>query len=199
MKIVNSFMKFAIFSNIFEGLIYLHIYIYDRKSESQGIVSEILSEKVRTRRQRRKTINIQMTIISWLIEFIAGIGNLAIYFLYDENDIVALFAMFTIFVNFVVIPGTYILNTEACKRFIIEQGWIVSLSRMCNSTRVSPLQNEDQNLDNHLHDIHRQNPMPQRIPTISGNISSREQGRQRQNINIEMKTISKIEIVNCHD
>jgi len=191
MKIVNSFMKFAIFSNIFEGLIYLHIYIYDRKSESQGIVSEILSEKVRTRRQRRKTINIQMTIISWLIEFIAGIGNLAIYFLYDENAIVALFAMFTIFINFVVIPGTYILNTEACKRFIIEQGWIMSLGRMCNSTRVSPLQNEDQNLDNHLHDIHRQNPMPQRIPTISGNISAREQGRQRQNINIEMKTISQ--------
>ena len=179
MKIVSSFMKFAIFSNIFEGLIYLHIYIYDRKSERQGIVSKTLSEKVRMRRQRRKTINIQMTIISWFIEFIAGIANLAIYFLYKEAVVLALLGLFNIFVNFVVIPGTYILNTEDCKRFIIEQGWIKSLRRMRHSTRVSPSQNEIQKADNQLNDVHCNKPMPQPIPTISGTISARQQKRQR--------------------
>jgi hypothetical protein len=179
MKVVTSFMKFAIFSNIFEGLIYLHIYIYDRKSEAQGVVSRILSETVRIRRQRRKTINIQMTIISWLIEFITGISVLAMYFLYKEAYIVLALAMFNIFVSFVVIPGTYILNTEACKRFVIAHGWCTALRRMCPSTRVIPLQNEYQKSNSHHNDVHRHKPTTQRIPTISGNISDREQGSKR--------------------
>ena len=189
MKVVTSFMKFAIFSNIFEGLIYLHIYIYDRKSEAQGVVSRILSETVRMRRQRRKTINIQMTIISWLIEFITGISVLAMYFLYKEAYIVLALAMFNIFVSFVVIPGTYILNTEACKRFVIAHGWCTALRRMCPSTRVIPLQNEDQKSNSHHNDVHRHKPMTQRIPTISGNISDREQGSKRQKAMFEMKTL----------
>jgi len=201
MIIVNSFMKFAIFSNILEGLIYLHIYFYDRKSENQVVVSDFLSERVRMRRQRRTAINIQMTIISWLIEFITGLTILAMHFLYKEAGIfnkanipkeaiiLICFAMFNIFVNFVMIPGTYILNTDACKQFVIEHGWITALRRRCHSTRVYPLQNEDQNSDNHHNDVHRPKSMPQHIPSISANISARKQGNQRQNTNIEMKTL----------
>jgi len=188
MIIVNSFVKFAIFSNILEGLMYLHIYIYDRKSENQGVVSEILSEKVRMRRQRRTAINIQMTINSWLIEFVTGIAILAMYFLYKEAIILCIFAMFNVFVNFVMIPGTYILNTEACKRFVIEHGWSTALRRMCHSSRVRRLQNEDQNSDNHHDDVQLPRSMPHRIPTISANISARQQGKQQQNDIIEMKT-----------
>ena len=131
MVIVNSLMKFAIFSNILEGLIYLHIYIYDRKSEVQGVISAILSEKVRMRRQRRTAINIQMTLFSWFIEFVTGIVILAMYFLYHEAIMLVPFALFNIFLNFVIIPGIYILNTEACKRFVIEHGWSRALRRMC--------------------------------------------------------------------
>jgi len=189
LKIVTSVIKFAIFSNIFEVLIYLHIFIYDRTSESEGVVSAMLSEKVRIKRQRRKTINIQMTIISWLIEFISGIAILAMYFLFNEANIVTLFAMFNTFVNFVIIPGTYILHTEVFRTFVVAQGWSLSIRRMCHPTRVSPLQDEEQNSDEHHNDVPRPQAMPQPIPTISGNISARQKRTQRQNVIIEMKTL----------
>ena len=186
---MTSVIKFTIFSNIFEGLIYLHIFIYDRKSKSEGVVSAMLSEKVRIKRQRRKTINIQMTIISWLIEFISGIAILAMYFLFKEANIVTLFAMFNTFLNFVIIPGTYILHTEVCRTLVVAQGWSLTIIRMCHPTRVSPLQDEDQNSDEHHNDVPPRQAMPQPIPTISGNISARQNGTQRQNVIIEMKRL----------
>ena len=63
------------------------------------------------------------------------------------------------------------------------------LMKMFHSTRVSPLQDEDNISDNRQNDFQRPNSMPQRIPTISENISARKQKNQRHNSIFEMKTL----------
>ena len=71
-------MKLIIFSNVLEGCIYLHIYIYNRRSENKSTVDACLSEDSKIKRHRTKTINLQMTFISWSIEFVAGLSSLLI-------------------------------------------------------------------------------------------------------------------------
>ena len=60
--------------------------------------------------------------------------------------------------------------------------------KMCPSTRISPLQNEDIISESRQNDVQRPKSMPQRIPTISGNISARKQTNERHNSIFEMKT-----------
>ena len=185
LEILASLTKFVIFSNICEGLIYLHIYHYDKKSECKIVIGSILSRNSQIIRQRRKSVSIQMTIISWFIELIAGITALAVYFVYKKPNYVIL--LFNLVVNFIIIPGTYIVNTDACKHLILAQGWFAPLKRMCNSTRVSPLQNDAENPDKYNDAVSSNSSIADSALTISGNITSRQQRKKHQNVNFEMK------------
>ena len=147
--IAGTAMKLAIFSNVLEGCIYLHIYIYNRRSENKINFDACLSEESKIKRHRTKTINLQMTFISWLLEFVAGLSSLLIlashlsparHFIIDSYGRLLLF-FFPVFLNFIMIPSSYLLNTEICKTFIIAQGWWKWFKNIVSPESTTPPQN----------------------------------------------------------
>ena len=154
-RIACNAMKLAIFSNIFEGCIYLHIYIYNRRSENKINFDACLSEESKIKRHRTKTINLHMAIVSWSIEFVGGLSSLlifaihlspALHFILDSYGRVFLYFL-PLFCNFIMIPTSYLLNTEIRKTFIIAQGWWKWFKNIFSLESTTPSQNagHDQN------------------------------------------------------
>ena len=110
------------FSNTSEGLMYSHIYICAKRSENQGVIAALLSKESQMKRRRQKIVNIQMTIISWSIEFITGLVRLSTYFLGTEASKVLVLILTSIFLNFILIPCLYLLSAEVCKVFVFTRG-----------------------------------------------------------------------------
>ena len=123
-KTLFTVLKVVIFSNVIEGCLYTHIYIINRRSENKGVVNVLMSEESRIKRNRTKTINLQMTVISWSLEFVAGfIVLLQLVDRIKSFEIQIPLAIFTMVFNFIIIPSTYLLNTTFYKAFIVTQGW----------------------------------------------------------------------------
>ena len=144
--IVVVVIKFIILSNILEGFLYVHIFIKNKQAENNGVVNvnALLSEESRIKRNRQKTINIQMTFISWLLEFVAGfVGGLQISVHMDPTIIFFIILIF-VFLNFIMIPSTYLLNTQICKSIILAQGWWKSARTFLCPNRVGSPQNDVQ-------------------------------------------------------
>ena len=78
--------------------------------ENGEALEKLLSEDSRRKRNRNITINIQMTAISWLVEFVAGIIVLvtATFIMNDATS--QILAVTDSFLCFVVIPSSYILK-----------------------------------------------------------------------------------------
>ena len=150
-------MKLAIFSNVLEGCIYAHIYIHNRRNENKGLIDALLSEASRIKRNRKKTINIQMTCISWLLEFVAGlfgilqlmVGWLRLVTELQSATIFLSLILLSVSLNFVVIPSTYLLHTDMCKAFVITQGWWQSFKTLFSLNRVASIQNVDMEDNGH--------------------------------------------------
>ena len=205
-EFVCTAMKVAIFSNILEGCIYAHIFIYCRLSENKDVIDALLSEESRVKRNRTKTINLQMTALSWAIEFVTGLLCMIQLVRFDVQEQIhksatfyAAMSLSTIFLSFIVIPITYLLNTEVCKAVVVARGWWSSFLTLVVPNRAFIERNSVQDVpdarygvndamsQNANHDRNRRsndqshsNPIPQSIPTISGNINAREQKSLRK-------------------
>ena len=71
------------------------------------------------------------------------------------------------FLNFIIIPSSYILNSEELKIAIIESGWFQFFRQLIISNKVEPLQNNDDQQENAPPD-----PQPRPISSVSGNIKA---------------------------
>ena len=204
-ELVCTAMKVTIFSNILEGCIYAHIFV-NYSSENKDVIDALLSEESRIKRHRTKTINLQMTALSWAIEFVTGLLCMIQLVLVDVQEPIhksatfyAAMSLSTIFLSFIVIPFTYLLNTEVCKAVVIARGWWSSFLNLVvpnraligrNSIKNVPNDrsgvndaqspNTMQNQNRRSNDQSHYNYISQPIPTISGNINAREQTSLRQ-------------------
>ena len=125
------------------------------------------------RRRRRYTISIKMTMISWSLELITGGISLVNTLIFGHDDSLEIVTQVLVgvhvFLYFVVIPSSYLLNTEIFKNRIVEQGWTSAIPREKRSSRIAPLVHEDvemKRFNSHKNSI-EQGP----IPTISGNVN----------------------------
>ena len=137
----------------------------------------MLSEESKRKRQRANTINIQMTFISWLLEFFAGLMYITIRFI-KNRVVLNLLGISDIILNFVLIPMTYVLNNDVNKAIIVAHGWVQGFRRLINlgSVVVPEENNEEENPAN-------PDTAPVRIPTTSRNIVERKNRRRRRNNN----------------
>ena len=126
------------------------------------------------RRRRRYTISIKMTITSWFLELVCGAISLVNTLIFGHDDSLEIATQVLvavhIFLYFVVIPGSYLLNTEVFKNRIVEQGWSEAIPRNLRNRRVAPLMKEDAE---RTENTQRNNPSNKNIPipTISGNVN----------------------------
>ena len=142
---------------------YKHFYY---RAENRGFLPVILSEESKRKRHRQYTINIQITFISWALEFTSGIMALIMYFgvVWERNLLIWLLP-FDIGLNFIIIPGSYITNNQTNKALIFSNGWRQALVSFVQSNRVVPAQNENVDRDDVLPNA---NEPP--IPSVSGNV-----------------------------
>ena len=128
----------------------------------------MLSEESIIKRRRRNTIGLQITIISWSLEFLASITLVSKYWIlqsyhnehwnYTQRQLVSnILKVLEALTILILIPSSYLLNSEANKLRIMANGWITMCTkqRIENDERGPPVEHP---------------PMPQPIPSISGNI-----------------------------
>ena len=114
-----------------------------------------------------------MTIISWSLELVTGLISLVniLIFAHDDSLEIAtqILAAVHVFIYFVVIPSSYLLNTEVFKNRIVEQGWGNVIPRDRRNQRVAPLEKEDTEAITNQRNNNSKNNLP--VPTISGNVN----------------------------
>ena len=132
----------------------------------------VLSESSKLKRRRTNKVNLQMTVISWSLEFIAGLVCLGVNFQIENPesspDLISMMVIFDTCLNFIIIPSTYIFNDEVRKRGIIAEGWCMGVRGRMDSNSVGPASNND---SIEIKPIQRPKKVP--IPTISGDICAR--------------------------
>ena len=113
-----------------------------------------------------------MTVISWSLEFIAGLVCLGVNFQIENPesspDLISMMVIFDTCLNFIIIPSTYIFNDEVRKKGIIAEGWCTGVRSRMDSNSVGPASNND---SMKMKPIRRPQKVP--IPTISGDICAR--------------------------
>ena len=143
------------------------------RSENQQFLNAALSDDARIKRGRTRTVNLQMTFISWSLEFISGIITMAFIYIihhgiYDNISKHVLLAL-DICINSIVIPGSYLLNSEVNKSLIVAGGWYRAIRNLLLPARHNQIQPEPPI---------ELNVIPRPIASISGNIDALEQRRR---------------------
>ena len=82
-----------------------------------------------------------MTTISWCLEFTTGIVAMLLRFNFTDELVAPFLVLADACLNFIVIPGSYILNNEATKQLIIAEGWRKWFTNFFWSHRVAPAGN----------------------------------------------------------
>ena len=110
-----------------------------RSHNNENVIASLSEESI-LKRRRRHTIGIQITFISWLLELLSGIimftrhSNGTFLFVlsdrFDSEDSTinsqiheSFTAYFGAVANFILVPGSYLLNNEVVKLEILSRGW----------------------------------------------------------------------------
>ena len=123
--------------------------------ENMKNLKKLLSDPAKAKRGRRINLNIQITILSWLVEFFSFfIIFLGAFILGNKNSKVTLgMQTLTAFCYLIVVPSMYLLNTNKFKAVILESKIYsafnyLSLIRL-PSNETQKEQDNDQNGDDH--------------------------------------------------
>ena len=136
---------------------------------------ELLSETSKHIRHRKTSIGIQTSIIAWVVELSGTIVMLIIHYLADQigfkwvekNQWVV---WIVISIYFVLIPGCYLLVTDDCRRYIVEEGWRNSFKINNHNNQVAPCPTVKLELVNRDKTKSGRATAAPRIPTVSRSI-----------------------------
>ena len=97
-----------------------------RSQNSEHLIASLSKESV-LKRRRRHNIGIQITAMSWLLEFLASIVSLLRYCIMGTGKnsewIDRLSQLLVLFISYILVPGSYLLNDEVTKLLIVANGW----------------------------------------------------------------------------
>ena len=93
---------------------------------------KLLSSTSRSRRNRKNILNIQITILAWIVEFTGFLLVFLGSFIFRGKDSIVTGSMqtFTFFVYFVMVPSVFLVNDPYIKGIIIESSWYIRLLDM---------------------------------------------------------------------
>ena len=141
------------------------------RAENKETIQVVLSEDSKIKRRRRNKVNLQMTVFSWSLEFITGLVllsiNIKIHNPETNVDFITCMVIFDAFLNFIIIPSSYILNNEVLKKFIMAEGWCKFFKCRRKTTKIDPDRNAAEVNDRAVANVQ---PIP--IPTVLGNIKA---------------------------
>ena len=105
----------------------------------------LLSESAKARRYRRTVLNLQITFLAWVIEFVGFfVIFLGTFILGHENNIVNYsLQTLTIFIYFIALPSTFLINNTKFKIFIAESNWYSTFLNIFNCQYHDHLEEND--------------------------------------------------------
>ena len=83
-----------------------------------------LSEQTRTTRRRTNSVNVKITFMSWILEFLTGLSFIIDTMTSHGTDS-GLFIDSCL--NFILIPGTFVINHGVTKNIIVQENWCQGL------------------------------------------------------------------------
>ena len=104
-----------------------------------SIVEDLLTDESKRKRFRRRAVNLQTTITSWLLEATTNCTAWIVYWFYGDFRIIM---WSDIICCFVLIPSSYIFNTDGFKSYLLVSQWYTSFIDRFRPNRVHPVQNE---------------------------------------------------------
>ena len=179
--------------------ILLLLHFFCREDASRSYLNEALDEASRTHRGRSKTVNIQMTFISWILELITGITIFGLMALTSGgNGYVAVWPFvlshIIIYVNFILIPVSYLLHTEVNRSLIIAEGWYNGIRKAISppsQQNQMELDAEREDKDNEVETPAEAGLIPRPILSISGNIDAIAKTRNHDMYLSELNNLSE--------
>ena len=104
---------------------------------------KLLSDSSKARRHRRNLLNIQITVLAWIIEFLGISGFMIGSFIIGHTNTIATFILqtFSATFNFILLPGVLSISNTNFKAAIADSGWYQTLIE-----KISPM-TEDNNDD----------------------------------------------------
>ena len=100
---------------------------YRSHKESMKRLRKLLSKSSKARRRRQHLLNIQITILAWLAEFLGFfIIFLGSFILGHENAVVTLsLQTLTMIILFIACPSVYLINSSKMKNYIVDSQFYV--------------------------------------------------------------------------
>ena len=169
----------------------------------------MLTERAKMVRRRTTTVSLQMTVISWLVEFVCGICILIPlctpeYTNTVTNDVsIYILCVIIVLFHFIIIPCIHMLQTREFRLRVIENGW-QSFVRISpgQANQVAPegnnhielLQNDNSSVETISRHVDQQNHQEEQRsgnPAANASNNDNSQADDYETINHENATASR--------
>ena len=102
----------------------------------------MLPKKSKARRRKINDVNIKVTFIAWLMEFLGSFVAAAIPAIFGHGQIAyAALQILALFFYFVLLPFFYLLNDSEVKSTIAEESWVRAIRGIFNRSNTQVLSN----------------------------------------------------------
>ena len=169
----------------------------------------MLSEDSLRKRHRAKVISIHITLTSWLLEFLSNwfIIFLSLFSVQIQSIKFVMLVMDT-FSCFILIPASYICNTEKVKEYINSIEWYMTLIDKFRSNAVNPIQDQNIEIDVLPNQGRVHHDEPRTIPPVSKHAAKKllrtktqasvrkttKQEKRRRSLNIYSETFFDLSV-----
>ena len=100
----------------------------------------MLSERTKVRRRKLIDVNIMVTFILWLIEFVGSILMIFVPKIFDHGQVGTTAGnIFVVLFYFVLLPFFYLVNSSDVKLTIAEESWFRAIRGIFNRSNVQVL------------------------------------------------------------
>ena len=118
------------------------------RNDQQENIQRLLSEEARTRRSHNYKCSLQLSVLSWSIEFVTGCLMLIDYSLGLSNDTFHIWMyvhpLVDIFLSGVVIPSAYVLKSDLFREFLYNFGWLRTLRKLLGIKESTVAPNDEE-------------------------------------------------------
>ena len=125
---------------ILEPLIFLSHQYNFREDSSNKKLDKHLSERSKVRRRKLIEVNIKVSFMLWLIEFVASIVMVFTPAIFGHGQVgTATGLIFVALFYFVLLPFFCLVNSSDVKLTIVEESWFPALRGIFNRSNVEVL------------------------------------------------------------
>ena len=110
-------------------------------------LKKLLDTSSKIRRNRRRLLVLQIQIIAWLVEFIAGIVGLILIMGPITKLPASVIGVFTSIVYFVLVPSVFLINNEDLKSKIIDNEIYLTITNKFFSRSINRIDYEQKDLE----------------------------------------------------